>query len=200
MAQDMEFRCGCGALCGVIAGAGPRGGHHVACYCRDCRAFVRHLGQDARFLDAAGGTDLFQTSPARVRLTKGAEHLASLRLSPNGLYRWNAACCNTPLFNTGKGPGLPFASAMTANFVDGVAPLGPVKARVNTGSALAEVPPPSGLGATLRAVAALIGSLLVARLRGDHKRSPFFDPVTGAPMAEATVLTLEERRAASAPR
>jgi hypothetical protein len=197
MAQDMKFQCGCGKLAGVIEGAGPKAGHHVACYCTDCRAFVAHLGQGAKFLDEAGGTDLFQTSPARVKLTAGAAHLASLRLSPKGLYRWYAACCNTPLFNTGTGPGLPFASAMTANFVDGVAGLGPVKARVNTGTALGPVPQPNGRLVTLRAVLGLIGSLLAARIRGDQKRSPFFDAETGAPAAKARVLTLEERQAAS---
>ena len=71
MAQDMKFQCACGALSGVVEAAGPKTGHHVACYCKDCRAFVRHLRQDARFPDAAGGTDLFQTSPARVKLTEG---------------------------------------------------------------------------------------------------------------------------------
>jgi len=199
MAQDMKFQCACGALSGVVEAAGPKTGHHVACYCKDCRAFVRHLRQDARFPDAAGGTDLFQTSPARVKLTEGVEHLASLRLSPKGLYRWYASCCDTPLFNTGTGPGLPFASAMTANFVDGVAGLGPVKARVNTGSALGKVPPPKGFWPTLRAVGGLIGSLLAARLRGDQKRSPFFDAESGEPVAKARVLTLEERQAANRP-
>ena len=34
--------------------------------------------------------------------------------------------------------------------------------------------------------------ILMARLRGDHKRSPFFDAKTGKLRAEPRVLTAEE--------
>ena len=196
MPKDLEFRCGCGSLRGTLHDASPGSGHHIACYCKDCRAVVAHFKQQDRFLDSAGGTELFQTSPARVSFDSGAENLACLRQTPKGVLRWYASCCDTPMFNTVPSAGLPFAALLTANLTEGSAPLGPIKARVNTGAPTGPVPEPNGTFAAFRAVAGLMFGLLVAKLSGDHKRSPFFDQTTGQPIAEPRTLTKEERLAA----
>lgn len=196
MPQDLKFRCGCGNLHGTLHGASPHSGQHIACYCKDCRAVIAHFQKERRFLDEAGGVALFQTSPTRITFDGGTEALACLRLSPKGVLRWYAACCDTPMFNTVPSAGLPFAALLTGNLASGSAPLGPVKARVNTGAPTGPVPEPNSAFAAFRAIAALMLGLLVAKLRGDHKRSPFFDQQTGKPVAEPRTLTKEQRLAA----
>jgi hypothetical protein len=41
----------------------------------------------------------------------------------------------------------------------------------------------------------LISSILIERASGTYKKSPFFVPETGQPIAVPTVLTLDERQA-----
>ena len=86
---------------------GPRGGegplartvNRVICYCDDCQAFAHQLGR-ADLLDSNGGTDIVQVAPASPHIRQGQDKIAALRLSPKGLYRWHARCCNTPVGNT----------------------------------------------------------------------------------------------------
>jgi len=58
-----------------------------------------HLRAEAALMPDAG-VALYQTRPDCVHIDDGAEHLACLRLSPKGLLRWYASCCDTPLANT----------------------------------------------------------------------------------------------------
>jgi Family of unknown function (DUF6151) len=46
-----------------------------------------------------------------LRFTKGQDQIEGLRLTPKGLYRWYAKCCNTPVGNT-RAPALPFVSML----------------------------------------------------------------------------------------
>jgi len=68
--------------------------------------------------------------------------------------------------------------------------LGPVRARVNVGGALRPVEGSARfpIGNLLR----FLSMLLRARLRGDHKRSPFFDASSGKPSVKPRVLTPAE--------
>jgi hypothetical protein len=77
--------------------------------------FARFLGR-TDVLDPAGGTDIFQMPPARIRLTAGTDALRCLRLSDNVL-RWYADCCRTPIANTAAGPRFPLA-AVIHSFMD----------------------------------------------------------------------------------
>jgi hypothetical protein len=43
------------------------------------------------------------------------ERIVGLRLTPNGLYRWYASCCKTPLGNT-LGPAIPFVGIVARTF------------------------------------------------------------------------------------
>lgn len=69
------------------------------CYCADCQAFAHFLNRN-KILDKLGGTNILQTIPKNVTFTEGTENLACMRLTPNGLLRWYAACCNTAIGNT----------------------------------------------------------------------------------------------------
>lgn len=169
------------------------------CYCDDCQSFAHFLERADEILDAHGGTEVFQTSPARVEISAGANRLACMRLTTKGLFRWYTSCCRTPIGNTLSTGRLPFVgliqSCVAADAARREAVLGPIRARVfgrfakGDVSAL-DVHARAPLGLMARAARMLIG----ARLRGDHKRSPFFDARSGAPVAAPYVLTDEERR------
>ena len=85
-----------------------RAGTRVTCYCADCQTAARLCPEPDALLGPAGGTDIWQTTPDRLTLVRGAEHLEIRRLSPKGLCRWTATCCETPLFNTLERLGFPF--------------------------------------------------------------------------------------------
>ncbi len=162
------------------------------CYCKDCQAGARALGADFALNDR-GGTEIFQTVPSHIDITQGQDHLACLRLSPNGLMRWYAACCDTPMFNTLATPKLVFSGVATANLRGDLNDLGPVIA-VNKGECATPGAEIKNYG-YLRAGWNIMKRNLAAKLRGDCK-TPFFDD-TGGPVVTPRVLSLEERKAAT---
>jgi hypothetical protein len=189
-ADTHPLRCRCGALQGQITLGEPTS--RMVCYCKDCQAFARYLGPAGHVLDAQGGSDVVQLAPHRIRITQGIEHLAVMRLSPKGMLRWYAACCRTPVGNTMTSRNMPF-TGLLAQCLDS-APVepafGPVLATVNTQSALGE-PKPRAFGlpaALLRILRIVAGS----RLSGQYKDNLFFT-AAGAPVAEPTVLAVDER-------
>ena len=88
----VALSCSCGKLTGKLD---PKGGNRLVCYCGDCQMAARYLQPDRPQLDPNGGSDIFQVAPCNLQLTGGLEHLACVRLSPKGLLRWYAECCNS---------------------------------------------------------------------------------------------------------
>src|SRR6266480_2754595 len=105
MPLDLPLRCRCGRMRGVASDVSPSTGLRVVCYCKDCQAFARFL-ERPDVLDPAGGTDIFQMPPGRVKLTAGTDAMRCLRLS-NKVLRWYTDCCRTPIANTPAGPRFP---------------------------------------------------------------------------------------------
>ncbi len=207
MPTDLPVRCSCGALRGVARGVSGARGNRLVCYCDDCQSFAHFLEGADQILDAHGGTDIFQMSPARLEITQGVDHLACMRLRPGGLLRWYADCCRTPIGNTPASRQMPFVGLIHSCTDAGPdvrsrdQTLGPVRARINARFAKGDR---ARLDAYDRAPASLIlryvRMLLMARLRGDHARSPFLDAQTGERIASPRVLTGEELRAVEAAR
>ncbi|HTO65548.1 MAG TPA: DUF6151 family protein, partial [Bradyrhizobium sp.] len=83
MSGQIEVRCRCGEVRGVVTDPSPRTVNRVVCYCDDCQAYAHQLGR-ADLLDAKGGSDIVQLAPATLRFTRGQERIAGLRLSPKG--------------------------------------------------------------------------------------------------------------------
>ena len=102
---DLQLRCRCSHVRGVASEVSPSSGFRFVCYCNDCQAFARFLDR-ADVLDAAGGTDIFQLPPGRVKLTAGADAVCCLRFSGK-VFRWYADCCRTPIANTAATPRFP---------------------------------------------------------------------------------------------
>jgi hypothetical protein len=185
----LTWKCRCGALRAELQ---PGDGTHLICYCKDCQAYARHLGA-AELLDAGGGTAVYATLPHRLKITRGAEHLALLRLGPKGPFRWYAACCATPFANTAATAKLPFASLLVHGLEEPAA-LGPVRACLRCEEASGPV------AGRARSPAALawpaMARALKARVSGRHRDTPFFD-AGGAPVAAPRVLSRAERAAAT---
>lgn len=198
-ANDLRIQCSCNTVQGVLTNVTPNNGNHCVCYCDDCQSFAHYLGGADAILDEHGGTRIFQVSPDRVAFTRGIEHVACMRLKPNGLLRWYADCCNTPIANTPASKALPIVGVVHRCFgqtKDGKAAesvTGPVRAGVfgryakgdrSTFNAHDRAP--------LSTIVRVLGMIVKARLRGDLKRSPFLDPATLAPRTVPQVLSADE--------
>jgi hypothetical protein len=189
------LRCRCGSIRGSVRVTGSE--NRVLCYCRDCQAFARFLGRADSILDRQGGSNIVQTLPACVTINTGKDSLACMRLTPKGLLRWYARCCNTPIGNTLDSPRISFIglvhSCLQVDEQTIDAAFGPVCMWVYTRSALGNPKPHKQvpIGGMLRMVFAVIR----ARLNGSYRQTPFFSFETGAPAARPRVLTAEERHA-----
>jgi hypothetical protein len=191
-----EFRCRCGQVRGFVADASPRTVNHVGCYCDDCQAFVHWLGR-AELLDAQGLSDIVQIAPAAFAFEQGQDRVKGVRLSPKGLYRWYASCCNTPVGNT-LTPSIPFVGILAAAFNhDGQrsdALFGPMTGAIMGKYAIGEAPPgTTGIQPSL--LMRVISKVLGWRLRGKAWPHPFFTRGNDTPIYPVHVLTREERDA-----
>jgi hypothetical protein len=194
---DLPLRCKCGRVRGVAIDVSPATGFRFVCYCGECQAFARFLKR-TDVLDGAGGTDIFQMPPARIKLTAGTDALRCLRFSDRVL-RWYTDCCRTPIANTSAGPRFPLAGVIHC-FMDCEASgrsreeaLRPPLCRVFERSAIAPLPPnappPSSFGLYARRIPSLLGWWA----RGLARPSPFFDERTNAPRVVPRVLSPSER-------
>jgi len=190
--MNHPLHCRCGKLHGYVTPA--RSSRRAVCYCRDCRAYARHLGR-ADVLDAHGGTEVVAMHPRQIHFDN-ATTLACLSMRRGGLLRWYAACCNTPIANTPRDPRVAYAGVVHACLSPGPPPIdasfGNTVVVVNAKSALGEVK--ESKLASIGAVVVLGSAILRARLTGSWRNNPFFRG--SAPVRERLVLTESAREAA----
>lgn len=192
------LRCRCGTLRGhVLPGAL---GLRAVCYCTDCQAYAHHLCKAGEVLDPQGGTEVLITLQHRLAFTEGQRMLACLSLREEGMLRWYAACCDTPICNTARDARMAYVGVMRIA-VDHppAAPIdafGPMRMRVQTGGAKSRV---RGTPlATLAGVARIAAALATARLSGTWRQSPLFREHDGAALTEREVLSATELQRAKA--
>jgi hypothetical protein len=77
--DNLLLRCRCGRMGGVASDVSPSTGFRFIGYCKDCQAFARFL-ERADVVDPAGGTDIFQMPPGRVKITAGTHAVRCPRL------------------------------------------------------------------------------------------------------------------------
>ncbi len=193
MPTDLSIRCLCGALGGAAHGVSAKSGYRIVCYCNDCQAFANYLQSDGATLDANGGTDIFQMSPAHLRITRGLDRLACVRITPKGPLRWYADCCRTPIGNTPPTRQAPFVGLIHSCIDTGNRTLdemlGPVSLRIMGRHATGDREALDAHDGFLPSqFVGILWKLLKWRVRGDHRRSPFFDEKTGDPIAEASLV------------
>jgi len=181
-------------LTGVVSQ--PRKASRGLCYCKDCQAFARYLGNPDTVLDDMGGTDVVATLAKYVSFTGGTDRLACLSLTDRGLLRWYASCCGTPIGNTLRNFRVPYVGLVHACLGTHAAieaSFGPVRMRVNTKSAMGHPKsmPLSQAAALLR----FLPTVLLGRLDGSYRTTPFFT-ADGTPVAQRKVLTRTELAAA----
>ncbi|WP_170572500.1 DUF6151 family protein [Ruegeria atlantica] len=184
-AKETPFSCNCGSFHGHITAAGVHSGTHVGCFCNDCRAAQLYFGQPD---PAPGPVDILQMSPEEIRIEGGAEHLALMQLSPKGMLRWYAGCCNAPLATTARTAKVPFAGFIVKRIAD-PSGLGPITTR-------GFVPQTGGKQSHEKLRYAAIGMLkrlTKSWLSGSWKETPFFDANSGAPVATPKILSKAER-------
>ncbi|NVO55727.1 hypothetical protein HW561_07990 [Rhodobacteraceae bacterium B1Z28] len=185
--SDLAFSCTCGSLKGRITAKGAKSGTHVACFCQDCRAAQLYFGQPD---PAPGPVEILQITPEEIEIETGLEHLAVMRLSPRGMLRWYANCCNAPLATTSRTPKFPFAGFILQRITNPQG-LGPITTR-------GFVPQPNGKQKHERLGHAIFGMLnrvARSRLSGSWKNTPFFNHKTSEPVVTPTVISKSERAA-----
>ncbi len=198
--MNIPLKCRCGSIRGLAKDVTANPSNRLICMCDDCQAYAHHLGCANRVLDRHGGTDIFQTTPSRIEITDGHEHLRLLRLTPKGLLRWYAGCCKTPIANTAGAAWVPFVGVVHTFMDHSAGPsrdeaLGPVIASIHGRFAVGGLPH----GAYARAPARLILRFLRFFATGiatrGHSPSPFFVHRSSKPIVEASVLSASEREA-----
>lgn len=193
MSSDLPFACECGAVSGTLRIGAE--GDHLICHCSDCQHLVDYLGHP-QLLDAHGGTALYQTRCARMRLDTGRDQLACVHLTDKPTLRWYAACCRMPLFNTVATGRLPFITVQLGACDPAARArlLGPPRGHLFTHD---------GIGDTSRlprmSMVTLMRRFFARAIRdivsGDRRRAALFDPATLEPVATPYRLTAEERQA-----
>jgi hypothetical protein len=190
-----SISCQCGGFQAELEATAPI--NRGVCYCLDCQAFAFTLRQEAAVLDDQGGTDILQTAPSRIRLLSGTAHLGCLRLTPEGLLRWYATCCDAPIGNTPASPSLPVVGLVHTVFgaqdLDSIAPS---RMRVFTQGARREPRPRQHL--PVSAGLKIARMVLTAHLSGAVRRSPFFAETANGkrePVVKPRVLSAAELEA-----
>jgi hypothetical protein len=193
----MQIQCECGTFRAQLDNFPRNTPGRLACYCDDCQTFLLRLNR-ADLLDSAGGTEVIPVYPADMKIVAGREVLKCLRLSPEGLYRWYASCCNTPVTNTR--PGFPWMGMVHRMFS---VPdpghlertLGPVKSRIM--GRFARGTPPAGTAKNIdfHGFMTVLPFLAKGMLTGKSKPSPLFENDGRTPIVQPIVLSLDERNA-----
>jgi hypothetical protein len=217
MPFDLPLRCRCGHVRGVAREVSPSAGFRLVCYCKDCQAFAQFLAhvpekwppvfrkghapiETPDLLDAAGGTDILQMAPGRLKLTAGTDALRSLRFSKK-VFRWYADCCRTPIANSAASPRFPLIG-LIHSFTDFEAcgssrddMLGPPLCRIHERSAASPLPAGAPPAASFGILTQRASKVLGWWMRGLGRPNPFFDAGTGAPLSAPRSVTPEERAA-----
>lgn len=195
---NIPLKCECSEVEGVIT-MKPGDGNNIVCYCDDCQAFAQFLGNVDKILTPNCGSELFQITPNKLKITKGKDQLAAMKLSPKGMNRWYTKCCNTPVANTLTAK-VAF-NGISQKFMDFDAlsipkedALGEVSAYCMDRFAKGETPKGSHakypMGTTLKILKMILGGFITK----SYKPNVFFDLDTGEPIAKPVILTKDERK------
>lgn len=191
----MNIQCQCGSVKGEISNFPNQCVGRLVCYCNDCQCFLHFINKQ-ELLDTNGGSEIIPVYPSNFKITQGQDLIRGIRLSPKGLYRWYASCCQTPIANTqAKLPWVGMLSVMLPFKDDNQKTeiLGEVKSRVM--GKFAKGQPPKGTSAKFapRDFFSVVPFILKGFVFGKNRNHPFFAQPTYEPKSQTYVLTLNER-------
>jgi len=190
MSTMVNLSCKCGAVKGEISVV--KGSFfHVHCLCCDCQSFASYLNNEENILDEHGGTELFQTYPAYMKITDGQENIGCVQLREKGLYRWHTTCCNMPLANTMSSSKTPFIGVFVKlmkfdSDQEKLEILGPVSMKAFGKYAIGEMPADAHPKFPISYIPKIIGFLLKGLLGKKNRPSPFFKDAE--PIVKANIL------------
>jgi hypothetical protein len=197
--MELTIECQCGKLSGIARTDGLKGSRAV-CLCDDCQSYAHYLGRAKEILDQYGGTDVFPMTPASLKITAGIENLKCMRLSPNGMYRWYAGCCNFPIGNTMNSDAIPYVG-MVHNILEKknnaeilTQEYGPIQEYIQGKFGIPPLPANTSQKVSLKFMFKVIRFILRAKLKKEATPSPFFDD-QHRPLVAPIVITKEERAA-----
>jgi hypothetical protein len=188
---EIPLKCECGKVEGTIT-LKPADGNNVVCCCDDCQSFTHFLGKADTLLTPYKGTELFQVTPDKVKITQGHDQIACMQLSPKGLKRFYTKCCHTPVANTLGAKfafnGIPhaFMDFKSMNVPKEKA-IGPVLTHCMAKFAKGEVPKPNHPKFPFNVTLKIVKMLLLGRLSKKYQPNQFYDLNTGLPVAKPTI-------------
>lgn len=174
----VNLKCQCGELEGTLTVV-PKDYFHVHCLCCDCQQFAAYLKNEAAILDEHGGSELFQTYPQYLKITKGEDHLQCVQLKPKGLYRWYTGCCHMPIANTMASASTPFVGVSVklmqfASQEEKRRIIGPVLMKAFGRYAVGGKPKDAYDKFPNSFIPKIIGFMMKGKLTGKASPSPFF--------------------------
>ncbi|KIN64423.1 hypothetical protein Z946_3314 [Sulfitobacter noctilucicola] len=181
----IEFSCACQKIRGELHNA-PAKGLHLGCFCASCLAGALHAG-DAP--DKGEPVYFFLTQPENINVIQGLDQLKPYAFSPEGIIRWQAACCGGQIFSSQPDPKSGFMSVRTDKLSDHAA-LGPVRSRafVPTGNGKTRIEGKARL-------AKYVFNAVRARLSGRWRKTPLYNVETEQPIVPVTLISVAEKRA-----
>jgi hypothetical protein len=173
---EIQLSCACGKIKGHTKDINANSGNRIVCCCIDCQKFAIYLEKEDVILDEYAGTDIFQMPLSHLKITKGNEHIACVKLTEKGLHRWYSNCCKTPIGNT-LGSKAPFIGVIH-NFMENTATrdldLGPSLGIIHWQSAKSRVPEQQKVS-FFKLTMRVVGKLISWKIRGLNRPSAFFD-------------------------
>jgi len=190
MSKIINIECSCGKVQGEIAVV-KNDFFHVHCLCCDCQNFASHLNNQDKILDKHGGTELFQTFPEYLTITKGNENIGCVQHNSKGIYRWHTNCCNMPIANTMTNAKMPFIGVSVKlmkfeNEQEKYNSLGPITMKAFGKYAIGEMPKDTHPTFPLSFMPKILGFMIKGYLKKKYTPSVFFS--NGKPITEAKII------------
>ena len=199
METTLDFQCECGSVSGHVNDIAPDDGLRFVCHCDDCQVSA-HALDHPETLDVNGGTSAALLDSSKLKIDNGLDKLATMRVAAiksRPVLRWYCNNCKTPLFNTYDSSYRSFLSFLLANSntVECDRLLGPSMGHVWKKFSIGDVSDKKSAN-LLRIIARMVWRQIHARISGDFRNTPLFDPQSGKPIATPIVLPTEKRKSA----
>lgn len=189
--KNVKLECSCREVQGQLTNIDPSKAFHVHCLCSDCQSVAVYLKNEDKILDAHGGSELYQTYPAYVKITKGIDKLQTVQVKENGIYRWHTSCCKMPIANIMNSHRIPFAG-VSVKFMkfdsdqEKLETLGPVIMKAFGKSARGEMPKDAYETFPKSFMFKIMKFMFIGFIKGLSSPSPFYS--NKKPIVDAKIL------------